>query len=187
MSYTANTPQSTQTVSSTQSLINANFQALAPFGNGYGVFTNQVAAPAAGAGNNALYNFNNPTTLTNELYVHRIGTAGLAEVPMTASKMSNNVAADCTSGWSYLPSGLLIKWGTQVAASATVAMTPTVISGGPNFSTVFQVFLTAVDTSANTDFTCGQRTTPNNTSGNFNAYCANPSATTFIQYLVIGI
>lgn len=188
MSYTSNTPQGSQQISQTQSLIQANFMALSSFGNGYAEMSLQVTAPAFGATSNGFYCLSYPTTLTNELYIHRQAAAtGLAEVPFSASKMSNNIPADCDDGWTYLPSGLLMKWGVSAAASSIVSITPTTTSGGPNFSRVFKVYVTAFDSSGSTNFTCGQKTVANNTSGNFDAYCANPTATTAIEYLVIGV
>lgn len=187
MAYTANTPQASQQISQTQSLIQANFMALSSFGNGYAELSNQVAAPSFSAGSDGLYTKTFASTSTNELFVHRQGTAALTEVPFTASKMSNNAAASCDDGWTYLPSGLLMKWGATAAPSATVSITPTATSGGPNFSRVFRVFVTGFDSSSSVNFLCGQRTVANNTSGNFNAWCANPSGTTSIRYMVIGI
>lgn len=187
MAYTANTPQASQLISQTQSVINANFQALAPWGNGYGAFSLQVAAPSFSAATDYMYLLNYATTSTNELWLHKQTTAGLSEVPFTASKMSDNAAASCDNGWTYLPSGLLIKWGATAAPANPVSITPTVTSGGPNFSRVFRVMVTPFDSSTNTNFNCGQKTLPNNTSGNFDAYCANPSGTTSIRYLVLGI
>lgn len=186
MAYTNNVPTASQTVSQTQSIIQANFMALSSFGNGYAELANQSVAPTFTAGNDGLYTKTYATTSTNELFVHRQGLAGLAEVPFTASKMSNTAAASCDNGWTYLPSGLLMKWGRTIAPSATVAITPTVTSGGPNFSRVFRVFVTPQDPTA-VNFTCGQKSSADNTSGNFNAYCANPSGTTAIIYMVIGI
>lgn len=187
MSYTNSVPQASQSVAQTQSLIQANFMALSSFGNGYAELSNQSVAPSFSAGNDGIYTKTYATTATNELFIHRQGTTGLAEVPCTASKMSNNVAASCDNGWSYLPSGLLIKWGNIAAASATVSVTPTATSGGPNFTRVFRVFLTPSDTSSAVNFNCGQRTAADNTSGNFNAYCSNPSGTTSIRYLLLGV
>lgn len=187
MAYTNNVPQSTQTFAQTQPLIAANFLALDSFGNGYAALSLQIAAPAFAASTDYLYLLNYATTSTDELFLHKQTTAGLSEVPFTASKMSNNAAASCDNGWTYLPSGLLVKWGTTAAAANPISITPTVTSGGPNFSRVFTVYVTGWDTSTNTNFTCGQKTAANNTSGNFDAYCANPSATTSIRYLLLGI
>lgn len=187
MAYTANVPTASQLISQSQPIINANFQALASWGNGYGAFSTQVSAPAFAASTDYIYMLTYATTSTNELWLHKQTTAGLSEVPFSASKMSNNAAASCDNGWTYLPSGLLIKWGAQSASANPTSITPTVTSGGPNFSRVFRVMVTPFDSSTNTNFNCGQKTLPNNTSGNFDAYCANPSGTTAIRYLVLGI
>lgn len=187
MAYNSNVPQAGQLISQSQSIINANFVALASFGNGYCALPNQSVAPSFSANTDYIYMLAYATTSTNELFVYKQTTAGLASVPFTASIMSNTVAASCVNGWSYLPSGLLMKWGTTAASGNPTAVTPTVTSGGPNFSQVFTVYVTGLDTSGNTNFSCGQYTTANNTSGNFSAYCANPSGTTSVQYLVLGI
>lgn len=188
MAYTPNVPQGTDDVNQTQQAILDNFTALNPWGNGYAAFLLQGASPfPSGSYTNGLFSMAYPTTGMTELYLYRNGTSGLTQVPFSASKMSNNAAASCDDGWTYLPSGLLMKWGAVAANSATVAITPTVTSGGPNFSRVFRVFLSPMDTGTAVNFNCGQRTVADNTSGNFNAYCLNPSGTTSIRYLVVGI
>lgn len=188
MAYTVNTPLANQLISQSQPLIQANFAALVSFGNGYAEFTEQVSVPSFGASNSGLYLYSSLVTSTNELYVRSPRPASSWEsVPMTSSCMSNTATASCVNGWSYLPSGLLIKWGTIAAPSNPTSVTPTVTSGGPNFTKVFTVYVTPQDTSTNTNFACGQKTAANDTSGNFDAYCANPSATTYIKYLVIGV
>lgn len=147
----------------------------------------QGGAPVFAAGSNGLYNLNNVTTTKNELYVHKQTQAGTADIPFTASAMSNLAFAACDDGWTYLPSGLLIKWGAQAANAAAVAVTPTVTSGGPNFQRVFRVMVTPFDSSGAVNFNCGQQTVAAAPSGNFTAYCSNFSGTTSIRYLVLGV
>lgn len=147
---------------------------------------NPPAGTAFGA-DVGIYAFQNATTGKSEFYVHKQLQAGTAEIPMTASAMSNNAFAACDNGWSYLPSGLLVKWGAVVANAAAVAITPTVTSGGPNFQRVFRVFVTPFDSGVAVNFTCGQRTVSAAPSGNFTAYCNNFSGTTEIRYLVMGV
>lgn len=189
MAYNQNIPAASDLISQSQAQIQANFQALNAPGNGYADMTLKTVAPTIAAGNTGLYNLNNATTTTNETYIilNRTGGADApTNVPMTASKLSNTVLASSGNGWSYLPTGVLIKWGSVAATTSSVAITPTVTSGGPNFNAVFNVQLTGRDTSANTNFACGQNTAANGTSGNFTAYCANATATTSINYLLIG-
>jgi len=190
MAYNANIPAAGDLISQSQSQILANFQALSSVGNGYLDMTVKVAAPTLGSGDTGLYNLNNATTLTNETYLSLNRTAPAdapAFAPMSASVLSNTVMANSSNGWTYLPSGILIKWGSVAATTATVSITPTVSSGGPNFNYIFRVMLTPFDSSTNTNFTCGQRTSFTAVSGDFTAYCANPSATTVISYLIIGV
>ena len=145
------------------------------------------SAPSFLSTEQGLYNLVNSTTTTNEIYVHKQTVDSGTEVAMTASRMSSTAKATCVNGWSYLPSGLLIVWGNIGATSgSSVSITPVSSSSSPNFSKVFKVFLTPSDT-AGTTFTCGQSTTPNDTTGNFSAFLNNPSATTSINYLVIGV
>lgn len=187
MAYTSNVPQANQLISQSQPIINANFVALNSFGNGYAELVLQSSAPSFSSNNDGLYVLANATTGVSETYIHiQNQSAGTVDIPFTASAMSNTATASCVNGWSYLPSGLLIKWGTTAAASSPVSITPTVTSGGPNFAQVFTVYVTGYDT-ALANFTCGQSTAANNTSGNFDAYCSNPSATTSIKWLVLGV
>jgi len=197
MAFQSNIPQPGDFLKNSQADILGNFTALASFGAGYADLSIQATQPptlAVGAvTDSVLYAFVNPTTAVGELYVQKQINGGQAQIPMTASSMSTLAFIGCEIGWSYLPSGLLVKWGNVNMTTATLAITPTVTSGGPNFQRAFQVFLTAYDTSVNTNFTVGQRTTVSNallndpTTGNFTAYANNPSATTEINYIVIGV
>ena len=154
---------------------------------------NQVTFPVQGAqptfltGEEGLYNFLNATTNKNELYVHKQLVAGTVDIPFTASKMSNYAFASCNSGWSYLPSGLLIKWGSIAANSPAISVNTTTISGGPAFQQVFTVMVTSVDTGTATNFICGQRSAVDLGTGIFTAWCANNNGSTSINYLVIGV
>lgn len=93
----------------------------------------QGATPPVGAftGNEVgLYSFVNPTTTVNELYINKSdGT----QIPMTASSQSTN-------GWSYMPSGLLVKWGfvSSVAGGAQNISFP---GGAPTFNNCFSVLI----------------------------------------------
>lgn len=190
MAYNQNIPAAGDRLSQSQSQIQQNFAALFSFGNGYVSMPAQVSAPSFSAGIDGIYTLAYASTSQNECFVHQQRTAPAdapADIPFTASKMSNAAMASCDNGWSYLPSGLLIKWGLNAATTSPVSITPTVTSSGPNFNRVFQVYVTPLDTGTATNFTCGQRTDADNTSGNFTAYCANPSVTTSIVWLVVGV
>lgn len=192
MSYTSNVPTSGQLISQSQPIINANFVALASFGNGYAELSNQSMAPSFSAGNDGLYVLNNATTTKNEMYIHIQNQAGTVDIPFTASAMSNVATASCVNGWSYLPSGLLVKWGSFQATAATV-LTVNVgsISGGPVYNQVFQTYLTpfwnggVVTSTPSQPILVAQGTT---TAGNFTCFFTNYNATySYLTYMVIGV
>jgi len=192
MPYYSNIPTANQKLKDSQPLLLANFTALNAFGNGYADFILQTVAPnIPGTDKNSdtgIYTFNNPTTTCNEMYIQKVSNNVPVQVPMTASKMSNNPAASCDDGWTILPSGMLLKWGRVAVSSGTsVNVTPTATSGGPNFTRVFRVMVSPQDGGTATNFSCGQRTAANNTTGNFTAYINNPSDTTAVIYLVMGV
>lgn len=204
MAYQQNIPAATDVKSQSQSDIQGNFQAIktlidinhVTFGSSdqgkhnlvtFPLTSTSPVAPTFAATEEGLYNLVNATTGKNELYVHRQTVDAPTDVPFTASKLSNTAVASSDNGWTYLPSGMLLKWGFKSATTATVAVTPTVTSGGPNFTRVFAVITAPSDLGTGVNFNCGQRSASVAPSGNFNAYCINPSATTGIKYLVIGV
>ncbi len=189
MAYDSTVPAATQRIDQSQSIIQANFAALVSFGNGYAELSNQISAPTFSAGNDGLYTKSFATTSTNEMYIHiQRPAAATIDVPFTASKMSNTAYASSDNGWTYLPSGLLMKWGSVNATSASVSVDVAATSGGPNFLQAFRAFVSPFDSGTGVAFTCGQRTTVNATTGSFTAYCQNYTAsTTKIRYMVIGV
>ncbi len=76
-----------------------------------------------------------PATGTNELFL--VKADGTTTIPITASVQNTN-------GWTYLPSGILLKWGNASYASAP--QTVTFPTGGniPAFKNIFSVTLTPV-------------------------------------------
>lgn len=107
--------------------------------------TNGVAIPPAGAafpaGELGIYSATNGTTTKNELYINKTNQATVVQVPMTASIMSQNSApAALSNGWTYLPSGILLKWGAnQVVTGSQTINFP---AGSPPFTQCITVMLT---------------------------------------------
>lgn len=192
MAYTQNVPLANQLVSQSQSIIQANFVALTSFGNGWAELSNQSVTPTFSAGNDGFYTKTYATTTTNEMFIHiQRPAAATVEVPFTASRMSNTAAAGCINGWAYLPNGLLVKWGTRLAPSAIIFATDVAtISGGPNYTTIFQTFLTPywqgpVVANPSVPFLAASGTT---VGGNFNAFVSNFDGTrSYFNYMVIGV
>ena len=189
MAYNASIPQATDVIANSQSQILGNFQALAPFGNGYADFPVQGAAPSLGSGDTGLYTLSNATTSANEMYIVKPSVDAPTNVPFSASILSNTAMASSLNGWTYLPSGMLLKYGqAQVTANATINVAS--ISGGPNFNKVFTVLLTPIlttGTSASFSVNLSSRT-PTAVSGNFGIITTGATASnTFISYMVIGV
>lgn len=128
------TPQATQRKNATQPLIRTNFQSInatitqehlaiddpgANAGKHKQVTFTNVAAPAFGATEIGIYN--NNASGAQELYVKKAGGTGY---PFTAGGLA-------TDGWTRLPSGILMKWGSIVATPADVNLNGV---AGPNFS-----------------------------------------------------
>lgn len=119
-----NVPQSGQTLNDTRNPIRTNFSVInaaflvdhVEYNLANQGFHNkvtmpvQVAAPAFAAGINGIYNLNNATTTKNELYVHKQQDAGTADIPFTASTLSSSTPGSAASGWTYLPSGIILQW-----------------------------------------------------------------------------
>lgn len=150
-------------------------------------FPVQNAAPMFAAGEEGLYNLLYATTGKNEIFVHKQNQAGTVDIPFTASAMSNVVQANCVNGWSYLPSGLLIKWGQVARSGQNQNINVAGTSGGPNFNQSFQAYAVPFDTNAASNFIVRVNGQPNINSGNFLACSTGGTGTSSIVYLVIGV
>lgn len=158
MAYQANIPQPNNLLSQSQDDILNNFQAIqtligvnhANFGSAdegkhkWLSLPQQAATPPAGSAFGAtelgIYNAVNATTTKNELYVNKTNQATVVQVPMTASILSTNSApAAGTTGWSYLPSGIIIKWGS---ANGTGNFAVDFTGLGPTYTNILSIQLT---------------------------------------------
>jgi len=98
-------------------------------------------------------------TNVNETYFHSQKFSGATEVPGTASILSTATPGTGltagTSGWSYLPSGMIMKWGT-VDMSMPNPVVPVVFPTGatiPAFTQCLNIQLTILNSGAGaTDF-----------------------------------
>lgn len=202
--YNASIPQPSNKLRNSQSDLLGNFTAINDFVSedhvGFNVanigkhnkvtFPVQAAAPAFAAGENGIYNklFNTGTNPTNknELYVHKQRNATTAEIPFTASSLSNTNPLTLGKGWSYLPSGFLFVWGIADITSSSVGITPQADSGCPNFNVVMQVLISPYSTLGVTAFSPVVQSIPVAPTGNFTVQASGQTANTKITYLVIG-
>lgn len=109
--------------------------------------TGTTVSPSFLAGQVGVYTFFNATTSQNELYVNKLNQATTVQIPVTASVLSiTSAPGNNVFGWTYLPSGLLLKWGTQTGISGIQNI---IVNGGglgPNFSGVMQIQITTTNT-----------------------------------------
>lgn len=141
-------------------------------------FPVQSSAPSFIAGEVGLYNLNSTLTSANELFlVNSIGTT----IPLTASDPS-------TTGWCYLPSGLLLKWGVNAGSGSTIITFPTA-ADIPVFGT--EVIMAQVTNTYNsaTDVNTAVTLSSYNTTS-ITVYCSartvTGAATTSFTWLVMG-
>lgn len=194
--YNSNIPQPTDQPSVSQNQLLLNFGAIKSLidvdhvdfdavGAGWHnkiTFPVQDPAPVIAPTNLALYSFLSPTTDVNELYfVNQEG----AQIQASASILSTDpTPADDTTGWTYLPSGILLKWGNSVATGSDVINFP-VAATIPIFNGVQSVLIT---TTGNGTDTFAQLVSFNSVSMTVHGSertTATEVATTF-QYLAIG-
>jgi hypothetical protein len=190
-----NVPTASQTLASSQSLIQTNFSVIdtaftvnhVPYNDGSGFqgkhafvqFYNLSTVPTPAAGDITMYNATSSLTTGNELFI--VKTNGTTTTPMTASHQA-------TTGWTYLPSGVLMKWGvtTAINTGEPFAYAFPTAATIPVFSNIFTVILTTSD--ANTPFSgaVAVQTSSIATTGFSIIYNGSPAGTTLVNYLAIG-
>lgn len=165
MAWQPNIPLATDQLSQSQMDIQGNFQALDPVFNGINNFLLlpvQGAAPSTSATQVALYSKTGIST-NQELFFRRVSDG--VQIDCTGSLQSSN-------GWSRLPSGILLKWGSATV-NRNALTTVTYPTGGaiPAFSTVYMV-------AVNQTFSAG----PTLSDLNCFVSAGNYTATTFQTY-----
>jgi len=114
MAYNSNIPQPTDQISQSQADILGNFQALNPLILGQISFPPSGSIPVFPVGTDGLYGkvpaLPFPTTGVNEIFL--VKSTG-ASFPLTAQGIFGGVS------WCYLPSGLIMKWGSSFNATGT--------------------------------------------------------------------
>lgn len=102
----------------------------------------QTATPAIVAGENCIYNKAYATTAKNTSYIRNQTFSGNSDIPFTASNLSTGNPVDGADGWTYLPSGILLKWIllTAVAGGSQTFDIAASIPSSPAFTKIFAVF-----------------------------------------------
>ena len=208
MAFLPSIPQSTDQLSVSQGNILNNFTilgAIAGNGNSASASINatsgfnwiylqsQGATPPAGAafpaGDIGLYSFTNAGTGKNELYINKTDEATVVQIPITASSLSiTSSPATGTAGWTYLPSGLLLKFGGGTATGNTAFTFSALIPSAPAFTQVLSMTV-CTNSGLGTDTDTFARLGTFSGSG-FNVYGSQRTVVAnravFFQYLAIG-
>jgi hypothetical protein len=144
-------------------------------------FPVQSAAPVYAATNNGFFSLvpvAGALTTKQEVYIHKQNAIAAADIPMTASVLSTTAAPTTAStGWSYLPSGMIMKWGTKnmsLSGAETLAF-PTG-SDIPVFTECVNVIAVPFDTTAG-DINFAVRVTGMSNTG-FSVYGSQRTTTT---------
>jgi hypothetical protein len=174
--YNPNIPQPTNQISVSQDQILQNFQSLNPFILGVFELPPQASFPSA-TGNNILFAKTYSTTGLEEVFIQN--AAGV-NYPITAANPIQN------AGWTFLPSGILLKWGNGTATGLTNVS----LVYGPVFTTVFQTLLSPIASAGiNTNtviYSAGTTPTQLSVYGLQRTVVSTALATQF-SYLVIGL
>lgn len=192
MAYNPSVPSATQLINASQNDIQTNFAEIEAFVNvnhegfaspdvgkhKYITFPGQASAPVFVAGEVGMVNRVSTLTAVNELFLTK--SSG-ATFPLTAS-------LPATTGWCYLPSGLLIKWGTLSVNGYDVFNFPTGATI-PVFTAVYtaQVTTSFVSTSDVDVFVRLSEVTTTQIKVYGSSRTTTGAATASFNYLVIGV
>jgi hypothetical protein len=195
MTYNANIPQPTDQISDSQSDLLNNFGSINTFVN-----VNHVAFDDPNQGKHFFVEMPQqagaPNTALGEVGLYCLASAYGANAPTLVYRQENkgtqieiasaNLAA---TGWTFLPSGLLVKWSSGNAVAVNGAGTILYPTGAaiPAFGTVFATYLMA--TGGNNNSILYVDTTNNTTQvGYFSQarYIGAPFVAFNLNYLTIG-
>ncbi len=90
---------------------------------------------------NGFFAQNWATTTKDEMWIQTAAGVGTNQYPMSASVLSQTpLIGNYTTGWTYLPSGIVMKWG-NVSVNTNSTVTVTLNGIGPNYGAIFSVQL----------------------------------------------
>lgn len=193
MAYNDSIPQPTDILQQSQADLLANFQALkqlidvnhSTFGSATEGKHAQVAMPNLGvtptfSGTDGVF-YTNTTSLAG-------GTSVFVKRPSPGMPIPITVFGGAAEGWSYLPSGILLKWGRGNGSGPVTTVFP-VGATIPNLTTAYNAIIT-VDGVGAGDIDIAVRVS-NLTNTQIEVYCSKRTefgaAAASFRYLIIGI
>lgn len=194
MPYNENIPQSTDTLNQSQPQLLANFQAIdtmlnvnhvdfdSPSGDQgkhkWVSFPIQASAPATLATELALFSQLSTITGANELAVRLPSNGAIAE--FTSKEAAN-------SGWTRLPSGILLKWGNNATIPGAQTLSFPVAANIPVFTSIFQVIISTKVAGASDTYVLLNSFTTTGMTVTSTARTTTSNAVSGFTYLAIGI
>ncbi len=191
MAYNQNIPQPTDIPAQSQPQLLANFQGIDTLIN-----VNHVDFDLPDQGKHKWVSMPNqgsdPSTLATEVAIYGSTSPATTDIELTFRRPSDGQVifmtenSGTTNGWTMLPSGILMKWGTTNATGAT---TINANSFGKAFTTLYTVQLTNQTTTSSSDtYVMGGVISLTS----FNIYVGNRTspgvdATANVNWLVIGV
>lgn len=191
MAYNENIPQATDNPSQSQSQILDNFQEISiAFNTNHGNFNSanqgkhaflqmpeQSSAPATSANEMALYTKESALTSVAEMFIRKESNGN--EIEFTSF-------LGATNGWTRLPSGILLKWGTGVGSGTHTTLFPTAPTI-PVYTAVYTGFVITADASSTPNtFATFQAVSPIGITVYGSRRTATSATTVNYRYLVIG-
>lgn len=158
MTFTSGIPQSGQSLGQTKQKIQDNFtnynnlisvNHVSPNSGGQGKhkfceFPSQSTSPATTVGEIAIYS-RTPAALAEWFLQKENQIAGAADIQL--SRLDKGVHA-ATAGWTFLPGGLIMQWGSTGAVNGSFTTVYTAHSGIAFTTTTYLVLLTCDDPGA---------------------------------------
>lgn len=188
MAYNPNIPQPSDQLNVSQGDLLNNFMALNTVLN-----VNMLGPNNPNQGKFNVTEYVSPTTFAGtvggEVALFANASAYTGNPALFFQKQTNGASYEFTesiqaiAGWSFLPSGILLKWGNvSIPASPTGILFP-VAANIPVFGTIFIVLITAYDTTDSLNIvTLGAQATTG-----FQVISSVPSGTTTVNYLAFGV
>lgn len=145
MAYTNNTPQATDRVSDTQDPILQNFVNIPTLIGANHVGFDGTANEGKHTVISAVEQGAPPATAVDEVALFSQLSTLSAQSELAIRKENNGAVTEFTSlgtgptGWSYLPSGLLMKWGFTGAISGQTNILFSTVGTTPAFTSVYQI------------------------------------------------
>ena len=194
MAYNRNIPQPTDQLTDSQGALLNNFLAVRS-----AWIVNHVEFDLANEGKHTHISLPEqaagPTTLVDEIAVYSKKSTLTSLAELFVRKEGNTAEIEFTSaiagtpGWTRLPSGILLKWGTASRIGDADVLLPVVALTIPAFSIIFSVQLTIVS-GTGSDVDNAVRVTHFNNPAQFSVF-ASPRTTTGtklvnFEYFIIG-